>query len=289
MWAGDILSSPLLLAEPSGEPPLKIIAVMTREVGVPEGAQYLVGLLGALVVQQEIWAMVLLFLPTGLVYLAFKRGKEMNSGTRRILESMADTVDFRDPYTGGHSRRVTALTVGILQELGKQGPGFDLIVTAARVHDIGKIGLPDDVLLKESNLSVEEWELVKTHPDRGAELLEQYPSFARGAVIVRHHHERWDGHGYPHGLKGTDIPFGSRVIAVADSFDAMTTDRPYRRAMSAEKALAILASGRGREWDGAIVDAFLKSMAGRREQPVVPALRLVPDAARGEIDRAITA
>jgi HD-GYP domain-containing protein (c-di-GMP phosphodiesterase class II) len=202
---------------------------------------------------------------------------------------MADTVDFRDPYTGGHSRRVTELTAGILHELGKQGPGFDLIVTAARVHDIGKIGLPDRVLMKESDLSAEEWELVKTHPDRGAELLEEYPSFARGAAIVRHHHERWDGRGYPHGLRGTDIPFGSRVIAVADSFDAMTTDRPYRRAMSAEKAMAILTGGRGREWDAAIVDAFLQSMAGRRKRTVAPALRLVPDGAGDELDRAITA
>ena len=102
---------------------------------------------------------------------------------------------------------------------------------------------------------------MKTHPQRGAELLARYPDFARGVEIVRHHHERWDGKGYPAGLAGFEIPFGARVIAVADSFDAMTSDRPYRRGMPPETAAQILRDGRGQQWDAQLVDAFLESIA----------------------------
>jgi putative nucleotidyltransferase with HDIG domain len=214
--------------------------------------------------------------PTLLIYWAFKRAKELDEGTRELLGRMADTVDLRDPYTGGHSRRVTELTRGILRELGLQGPDVHLIIAAARVHDIGKIGMPDRVLLKDGKLDDEEWATMKQHPEKGAELLERYPDFARGAEIVRHHHERWDGRGYPHRLAGAEIPFGARVIAVADSFDAMTSDRPYRMGMTVERAAAILREGRGVQWDAAIVDAFLRSVADRLERPAAPFLRVVP-------------
>src|SRR5947209_12107254 len=113
-----------------------------------------------------------------------------------MLESMADAVDLRDPYTGGHSRRVADLSELILKALPMRGPEADLIVSSARVHDIGKIGMPDQVLKKEGPLSDEEWVFMKDHPVKGAELLRKYPDFARGAGIIRHHHERWDGLGY---------------------------------------------------------------------------------------------
>jgi HD-GYP domain-containing protein (c-di-GMP phosphodiesterase class II) len=148
-----------------------------------------------------------------------------------------------------------------LKELNLQGPDATLIVTAARVHDIGKIGIPDMVLQKPGALTPDEWAIMQTHSDRGADLLARYPDFARGVAIVRHHHERWDGKGYPAGLKGYDIPFGARLMAVADSFDAMTSDRPYRPGMSVEKATQILHEGRGVQWDAALVDAFLRSIA----------------------------
>ncbi|MBV9278932.1 MAG: HD-GYP domain-containing protein [Chloroflexi bacterium] len=276
LWAGDILSAPLLIAPISGERPVHIIAVLLRELGVAEGVQYFIGLLAALAAQQEIWALVLLAVPTAFVYFTFKRAKELDDGTRQLLETMADAVDLRDPHTGGHSRRVTELVAGILRQLGKSGPEVTLIVSAARVHDIGKIGIPDHVLHKTGKLAPDEWELMRMHPEQGADLMQRYPSFARGTAIVRHHHERWDGQGYPHGLKGTDIPFGARVIAVADSFDAMTSDRPYRRGMSPREAARILREGRGTQWDAAIVDAFLRSMADRLDQPAASHLRIVP-------------
>jgi HD-GYP domain-containing protein (c-di-GMP phosphodiesterase class II) len=104
---------------------------------------------------------------------------------------------------------------------------------------------------------------MEAHPVRGADLLKRHADFARGVAIVRHHHEAWDGKGYPDGLKGTEIPFGARVIAVADSFDAMTSDRPYRKGMTVQKAADILHQGRGGQWDASIVDAFLRTISGQ--------------------------
>jgi len=213
------------------------------------------------------------------IYLACKHVKETQDSTRHLLESMADAVDLRDPYTGGQSRRVTEYSSQILKQLNLHGPEVDLIVTASRVHDIGKIGIPDYVLNKPGALTPEEQALMETHAERGAELLMRYPDFARGTEIVRHHHESWDGTGYPHKLKGTDIPFGARVIAVAASFDAMTSDRPYRKGMSIDKAATILYQERGKQWDATIVDAFLLSIADQLQQKVpdvVPILEHMP-------------
>jgi HD-GYP domain-containing protein (c-di-GMP phosphodiesterase class II) len=261
MWLGDSLTSPLVIAPMSGDRPLAVLLFNTRESAGVEIAQYLLGLLGAVAASAQIWAVVLLALPMTMIYVAFKNLKETHSSTLTMLVNMADTVDLRDPYTGGHSRRVAASTANILRELELHGPEAELIVAAARVHDIGKIAIPDYVLNKPGRLTEEEEAIMQTHPDRGADLLARYSDFARGVDIVRHHHESWDGTGYPHRLRGTDIPFGARVIAVADSFDAMTSDRPYRKAMTAEKASAILRDGRGGQWDAAIVDAFLKTVS----------------------------
>jgi putative nucleotidyltransferase with HDIG domain len=189
-----------------------------------------------------------------------KQLKELQSHTHFMLESLADTVDLRDPYTGGHSQRVAVHTAEILKSLGLQGPEAEIVILSARLHDIGKIGVPDYVLNKPGRFTPEEEAIMRTHPDRGADLLKRYPDFARGADIIRHHHENWDGTGYPHGIKRTDIPFGSRVIAVADSYDAMTSDRPYRVAMTQAKATSILKDGRGKQWDPEIVDAFLRTL-----------------------------
>jgi putative nucleotidyltransferase with HDIG domain len=250
---------------------------MVCEAGVAEAAQYFLGFLGVLVAKEGDWALGLLFVPTALIYTASKRAKELHEGTRAMVEGMADTVDLRDPYTGGHSRRVTELTGAILRECGLVGPEVSLIVTAARAHDIGKIGIPDHILKKEGPLTAEERTTMEAHATWGADLLQRYPGFARGVDIVRHHHERWDGEGYPHKLKGTDIPFGARVLAVADSYDAMTSDRPYRRALTPDKAASILLNGRGKQWDPALVDALLRAIADRLEHPVSPLVSVVPD------------
>jgi HD-GYP domain-containing protein (c-di-GMP phosphodiesterase class II) len=138
------------------------------------------------------------------------------------------------------------------------GPEAELIITAARLHDIGKISLPDGILHKHEALTPEEWKVMEQHPVIGADVVERYPAFARGASIIRHHHERLDGLGYPDRITDSTIPFGARVIAVADSYDAMTSDRPYRKGMPVERAAAILHGGRGTQWDPDVVDAFLE-------------------------------
>ncbi len=270
LWAGDIITAPLAIGPMSGEHPRRIIAGVVRDTFLGEGAQYLLGMLGALAVTAQLWAPALLVMPTALVYLAFKSVKEMRTSTRQMLEQMADMVDLRDPYTGGHSRRVAELTAHILRELDVRGPEADLIISAARTHDIGKIDIPDHILNKPGPLLPEERIIMETHSARGAELLARYPDFARGVAIVRHHHEQWDGNGYPDRLRGTAIPFGARVVAVADSYDAMTTQRPYRQAMTVEKAMLILQQGRGQQWDAEVVDAFLQVLAGQLEYPAPP-------------------
>jgi HD-GYP domain-containing protein (c-di-GMP phosphodiesterase class II) len=274
LWAMESVTVPLLLAPITEEPAGQIVRTYLRESAAAEGAQYMLGLLGALAALQQPPALLLLALPTALVYRAFKAAKETHDGTYQLLESMADAVDLRDAYTGGHSRRVAGYCAEILRELTLSGPDADLILASARVHDIGKIGVPDYVLNKPGPLTDEERAIMESHPTRGADLLRRYPDFARGVDIVRYHHERWDGRGYPAGLKGTAIPLGARIIAVADSFDAMTSDRAYRPGMPAARALEILRHGAGTQWDVAIVTAFLRYA----EQHAAPEASQTPEA-----------
>jgi HD-GYP domain-containing protein (c-di-GMP phosphodiesterase class II) len=262
----DILTLPLVLAPIFGDRPLRVLISTARATWLVETVQYLVAVLGAVAASRYLWTLPLLIVPGALVYTAFKSMKEMHENTRLLLESMADAVDLRDPYTGGHSRRVADYSAAILRELQLTGPEVTLIVSAARVHDIGKIGVPDAVLFKPGRLMPEERALMELHPVHGANLLKRYADFARGVDIVLHHHESWDGTGYPHGLRKLDIPYGARVIAVADSFDAMTSDRPYRRGMSHEQAATILRDGRGTQWDPAIIDALLRTVATMAER-----------------------
>ena len=160
------------------------------------------------------------------------------------------------------------------------GPDCELILSAARVHDIGKIAIPDAILNKPGALTAAEFALMKTHPVRGTEVLAGYQDFTRGITIVRHHHEAWDGRGYPDGLKGLAIPFGARVLAVADGFDAMTSDRPYRPGMSVAKAAGILRQGRGLQWDPQVVDALLRCIADQLVDQQGTLLSLVPSLAQ---------
>jgi putative nucleotidyltransferase with HDIG domain len=271
MFAGDIFTSAFEIAPMSGDPPLRVMLQSLQGAGLIEIVQYLLGLAAALTARQHIGWLLLWIVPTAVLYAIFKHTHEMYASTRQLLEDMADAVDLRDPYTGNHSRRVAQLSLDILQELNVKGAEAELIYVAARVHDIGKMGVSDAILNKPGRLTAEEKRLMETHADRGAELIAGYPDFARGKEIVRHHHERWDGQGYPGGLKGLDIPFGARLIAVADSFDAMTSDRPYRAALSVSQATHILSEDRAKQWDPALVDALLRHFASTTPK-VAPAM-----------------
>jgi hypothetical protein len=272
MFTCDIVTGALEIAPMSGEPPWRVMAILLRESSLPEGAQYLMGILATLAALQQAWSLILWVLPICIVYQSFKNAKEMHEGTSKLLESMADAVDLRDPYTGGHSRRVTEFSMHILREMNVSGPEADLIRSAARVHDLGKIGIPDIILNKPGQLTLEEKSIMDSHPLCGAEMLARYTDFSRGMDIVRHHHESWDGQGYPDGLKALDIPFGARVIAVADSFDAMTSNRPYRAGMPIAKAAQILHERRGLQWDVTIVDAFLRYLDKEYPQLLLDAM-----------------
>ncbi|WP_096154832.1 MULTISPECIES: HD-GYP domain-containing protein [Bacillus] len=191
--------------------------------------------------------------------------KEQNETNQLLIESfyqtLTTTLDARDPYTAGHSLRVSKLSELIGQEIGLNEETLKQLKTSALLHDIGKIGVKDQILLKDGKLTEEEFNEIKRHPVLGAKILEQVmPKDAMAPLIpgVRSHHERLDGKGYPDKLIGDEIPLFGRIIAVADAFDAMTSDRPYRKGMSKEKALSILIEGKGSQWDPQFVNAFLK-------------------------------
>jgi HD domain len=269
MLGADMFTSALEVAPMSHEPVWHVLLALAKEGTGVEGAQYLVGILGALAALQGMWVLLLLSVPALIIYLSFKNSRELRNSTRVLLENMADTVDLRDPYTGGHSRRVAEYCAGILRELQLPGIEADIIISAARMHDIGKVAVPDDILKKPGRLEAEERRIMEAHARAGATLLSGYPDFRRGRDMVCHHHERWDGSGYPDHLKSYDIPLGARVIAVADAFDAMTSDRPYRKALSLRQAAAALRQESGRQWDPRVVEALLQSIHAQLAEPLV--------------------
>lgn len=258
---GDFLVFSLSQSVLLGEPFISLLKSIIKEGIALELTQYSIAVLGAMAAYENKWSLFLLILPIVITYVAFKNLKETRFETIQILENMADTVDLRDVYTGGHSKRVADYVSRILARLDISGPEATLIEIAARLHDIGKIGIPDSILQKPGKLLPEEMAVMQTHSEEGAELISKYKDFARGAQIIQYHHERWDGKGYPAGLRAHEIPFGSRVIAVADSFDAMTSDRPYRKALSTKQALQILLEEQGKQWDAKIVSAFVELIA----------------------------
>ena len=147
-----------------------------------------------------------------------------------IIECIVSALDAKDPYTAGHSQRVSDMTLKICELIGLKKRDTEKIHIAAHLHDIGKIGVPDAVLNKDTRLNDEEWEAMKKHPQIGADILSKSYHLSELNHIVLCHHERFDGNGYPSGLKGEKIPVGSRIIAICDSIDAMTSDRSYRKA-----------------------------------------------------------
>lgn len=180
-----------------------------------------------------------------------------------ITEALAETIEKRDPYTGGHTRRVLDYSYSIGETLGFSKKGLEDLKLAAILHDVGKIGISDNILLKEGNLEHDELEKMHLHPKYGSEILSHIKQLKDVIPSVRSHHERVDGTGYPDKLKGEDIPIIAKIIAVADAFDAMTTDRPYRKAMSNEEAFEELKKYSDIQFDRNIVNAFIKLMSQR--------------------------
>jgi len=174
-------------------------------------------------------------------------------------QSLAETIEKRDPYTGGHTKRVMNYSLAIGRMLGLGKTELENLKLSAILHDIGKIGIRDKVLLKEGKLEPEEIEIMNMHPKYGSAILSHVKQLKDVIPGMRGHHERYDGTGYPDGLKSSEIPRAARVIAVADTFDAMTTDRPYRKARTPDAAFDELKKYAGRQFDPSVVDAFFKA------------------------------
>ncbi len=183
--------------------------------------------------------------------------EELESTYQATLEALGSAIETRDVGTELHSRRVHEYTLALARAHGIPEGDLRPLAKGVLLHDIGKIGIPDAILLKPGALTPEEWRIMRTHPDLGRRILERIP-FLRDAIsIVYHHHERWDGTGYPVGLKGEAIPLGARVFAVADAFDALTYDRPYSRAISFEETRERIREAAGTHFDPGVVKTFL--------------------------------
>jgi len=176
-----------------------------------------------------------------------------------FVECITSALDARDPYTGKHSERVSDMACLIGELMGLPEAETQEIHIAGHLHDIGKIGIPDRVLLKEGKLDDEEWKLMKKHPEIGADILSRSSHFARLAAIILHHHERWDGKGYPFGANGTEIPLGARIIAVCDSIDAMASKRAYRNALPLEVCKAEIEKNVGIMYDPDVAKIALEN------------------------------
>ena len=183
-----------------------------------------------------------------------------HSGREAIVRSLAEAVDIRDGYTRKHSYLVSRLSAAVARALGLPPIDISRISVGALLHDVGKIGIPDAILTKEGSLTEEEWECIRRHPALGKRIIEQAPELVDVMPLVLHHQERWDGTGYPAGLQGEDIPLGARIIAAADAYHAIRSDRPYRPGRNHRQALRELRRSSGSQLDPRVVDALVAAL-----------------------------
>jgi putative nucleotidyltransferase with HDIG domain len=186
------------------------------------------------------------------------------------LYSLVSTIEAKDPYTKLHSQRVTRLAVAIAEAMELPKEDIEVIKFAGILHDIGKIGIPDSILLKPARLNAEEYNIIKTHPSVGGRIIEPLNLLPKERELIRHHHERWDGTGYPDRLSREDIPLLARILSIADSYDAITSDRVYRKAKDMKDAIDEIRRCAGTQFDPAIVDVFCKLMDGKGPPFLVP-------------------
>ncbi len=192
----------------------------------------------------------------GQIGMAIENAKgyeEIKRVNLQIITALAAAIEVNDPYTSGHSEGVTNYALAMAKRIGIANNEIETLRVAGLLHDIGKVGIPSAVLNKPAPLTSAEWAMIKAHPDTSARIVEKIEAFKEAIPLIRHHHEWYNGLGYPSGLSGEEIPLGSRILAVADGLEAMTSDRPYRQAMSLEKTLSILKEGAGEQWDPQIV------------------------------------
>jgi putative two-component system response regulator len=195
--------------------------------------------------------------------LAIRSVRQRESLSRFAFDTalaLTEAIESRDPYTGGHCHRLTEQAGSTARELGLPQREIEIVRMGAALHDVGKIIVPDAILKKPDKLTPDEFVIVKQHCYSGGQICKRVPFLMDVFPIVYHHHERWDGQGYPDGLRGERIPQGARIVAVVDAYDSMTSDRPYRKAMSHQEAAEILRDGAGQQWDPTVVRVFLESV-----------------------------
>ncbi|MGB3960409.1 MAG: HD-GYP domain-containing protein, partial [bacterium] len=220
-------------------------------------------LIAILYVRDGIPAVLLLVIPLALARFSFQQYTNMRNLYIQTIKAIVAAVDAKDSYTRGHSDRVREMSVAIARELKLPEGEQEVIEYMALLHDTGKIGVSEAILNKPGRLTEEEYQVIKDHPVIGARIVSEVDFFKKASTIVRHHHEWYNGEGYPDGLQGEEISLGARIIAVADAFDAMTSERPYRRARSVEEALAELKANVGKQFDPRVVEAFVRLMQRR--------------------------
>src|SRR2546428_306170 len=186
--------------------------------------------------------------------------QQFQQQTLAMATSLVSLIDLRDRYTGGHSARVANYVQKVAVQMCLPDDKTETFVFAASLHDIGNIGVPDQILVKPGKLTDEEFVWIRNHPEWGWMALRNVDGFKEAALLILHHHERLDGNGYPSRLRGEEIPLGSRLIAVADAYDALTTNRPYRTARSRQEAFAELIRCSGTQFDTHVVNAFCAAM-----------------------------
>ena len=228
-----------------------------RVAMMPEATKSAIGIIAACVAAVNPVFVVFVILPVVVTHATTKAIFRLERETIDAVTALADAIDYRDPYTAQHSVRVADISRRLAQRLGLSREQVDEITLAARVHDLGKIGIPNDILLKNGKLTADEMATMQTHPRIGADVLQKYGNFHRALPFVLHHHERYDGKGYPHGLKGDEIPVGAQVVAHADAFDAMISDRPYRKGLRPDMALQRVSEATGSQFNPVVAGAFV--------------------------------
>jgi HD-GYP domain-containing protein (c-di-GMP phosphodiesterase class II) len=223
------------------------------------------------------WTTILFGLPLATTRVAYQRFIEMREMFTQTIGALAEAVDKRDPFTSKHSQRVRSISVDIGRQMRVSAGELEALEWGGLLHDVGKIGVPDSILLKQGKLTREERITMNAHPVLGAQIIGPVDRLAPELPVIRHHHEWYNGSGYPDRLMGDEIPKLARILHVADAFEAMTADRPYRKALSVEQALAELRKFAGVQFDPEIVDAFVKtSWAEDVHDSTEPDLRPIP-------------
>lgn len=261
MYATNVFLVSTAAALATAHHPIRRFLATQKLVLAQFAGLYLLGALAAFAAARLPWVPALSIVPGVVAYRSLRHRIELRQEAMGAIERMASEVDRRDPYTYQHSQRVAGYAHAIGRKLGFSAPEIELVELAAKVHDIGKIRIPDSILLKPGRLTADERRVMETHPRLGVEILSQFSDYAKVLDLVLAHHERYDGAGYPNRAVGRHLLLIAQVIPVADSLDAMTTARAYRDARSWDLAMLELRRGAGTQWNPKVVEAAIAALA----------------------------